>query len=59
MFLKTFEKGIRKGICLSIKRSAKANYKYVKDHDKNKESSYLKYWMQIIYLAGQCRKSCQ
>ena len=38
------EKGIRGGICHSIYRYAKANNKYMKDYDKNKESSYLKYW---------------
>ena len=38
------EKGIRGEICHSIKRYAKANNKYIKDYDKNKESSYLKYW---------------
>ena len=38
------EKGIRGGICHVIHRYAKANNKYVKDYDKNKESSYLKYW---------------
>ena len=38
------EKGIREGICHSINRYAKANHKYIKDYDKNKESSYLKYW---------------
>ena len=38
------EKGIRRGICHSIYRYAKANNKYMKDYDKNKESSYLKYW---------------
>ena len=38
------EKGIREGICRSIKRYAKPNNKYMKDYDKNKESSYLKYW---------------
>ena len=37
------EKGIR-GLCHSINRYAKANNKYVKDYNKNKESSYLKYW---------------
>ena len=32
------EKGIRGGICLAIGRYVKANKKYVKDYDKNKES---------------------
>ena len=38
------EKGIEGGICHAIHRYAKANNKYMKDYDKNKESSYLKYW---------------
>ena len=38
------EKGIRGGICHTIHRYSKANKKYLKDCDKNKESSYLKYW---------------
>ena len=38
------EKGIRGGICNSTNKQAKANNKYMKDYDKNKESSYLKYW---------------
>ena len=38
------EKGIRGGICNSTNKQAKANHKYMKDYDKNKESSYLKYW---------------
>ena len=33
------EKGIRGGICYAIHRYAKANNKYMKDCDKNKESS--------------------
>ena len=37
------EKGIRGGLCHSIYRYAKTNNKYVKDYDKNKESSYLQY----------------
>ena len=37
-------KGINGGICQSIYRYAKANNKYMKDYDKNKESSYLQYW---------------
>ena len=38
------EKGIRWGICHAIHRYAKANNKYMKDNDKRKESSNLKYW---------------
>ena len=38
------EKGIRVGICHSIYQYTKANNKYMKDYDKNKESLYLQYW---------------
>ena len=38
------EKGIRGGICDSIYQYAKANNKYMKDCDENKESSYIQYW---------------
>ena len=38
------EKGIRGRICNTIHQYAKANNKYMKDYDKTKESSYLKYW---------------
>ena len=37
------EEGIRGGICHSIHRYAKANNKYMKKYDKNKESSYIQY----------------
>ena len=37
------EEGIRGGICHSIQRYAKANNKYMKNHDKSKESSYIQY----------------
>ena len=38
------QKGIRRGICHTIHRYAKANNKYMKDYDKNKELLYLKCW---------------
>ena len=38
------EQGIKGGICHSIYRYAKANNKYMKYCDKNKELSYLQYW---------------
>ena len=37
------EEGIRGGICHAIHRHAKANNKYMKIYDKNKESSYIQY----------------
>ena len=37
------EKVIRRGICHSIYWYAKANNKYMKNYDKNKELSYLQY----------------
>ena len=41
--LLTIGEGIRGGICHTIHRYAKANDKYAKDYNKNKEFSYLKY----------------
>ena len=38
--LSMIEKGIRGGICHAIHRYAKANNKYMKIYDKNKDSSY-------------------
>ena len=38
--LSMIEKGIRGGICHAIHRYAKANNKYMKNYDKNKDSSY-------------------
>ena len=35
------KKGIRSRICHAIQRYAKANNKYLKNYDKNIESSYL------------------
>ena len=37
------EKGTRRRICHAINRHAKANIKYMKNFDKNIESSYLMY----------------
>ena len=37
------EKWIRGGICRAIHQYVKANNRYTKDFDKNKESSYFKY----------------
>ena len=38
------KKSIRGGISHSVYRYAKANNKYMKDYDKNKETSYLQHW---------------
>ena len=38
------EKSIRGRICYYIYRYANDNNKYMKNCDKNKESSYLQYW---------------
>ena len=37
------EKGIREGICQATHRYAKANNKYMKNYDKNIESSCIEY----------------
>ena len=50
MFL-MIEKDIRGGICHSIYRYAKANNNYMKDYDRNKESSNLIY-CDVNYLFG-------
>ena len=36
-----FEEGTRGGMCQATCRYAKAKNKYMKNHDKNKESTYL------------------
>ena len=37
------EKYIRSRICYAIHQYVKANNKYIKDHDEDKEYSYLNY----------------
>ena len=37
------EKGTRSGICQAVHRYAKANNKFMKNYDKNNESSYIEY----------------
>ena len=37
------EEGVRGGICHAIHRHAKANNKYMKNYDKNEESSCIQY----------------
>ena len=41
--LRMFEEGIRGGMCQATHRYAKVNNKYLNNHDKNNESSYLEY----------------
>ena len=41
--LLTFEDGTREGMCIAIHRYAKANNKYMKNYNKNVESSFLDY----------------
>ena len=56
MLLKA-EKSIRERICDAIYRYAKANNKYMKDYDKNKESSYLNYWDVNNLYGWACHKA--
>ena len=51
------EKGIKGGICHASHRYAKANSKYMKDYDKNKETSYLNHWdVNNIYGRAMSQK---
>ena len=50
------EKGTRGGICQAIHRYAKANNKYMIDHNKDKELSYSMYWVQTNLTERNIRK---
>ena len=51
------EKGITGRICQANQWYAKANNKFLKYYDKNKESSYLKYWHVFIWLSNVAKAS--
>ena len=42
--LSMVRKCVQAGICPAIYKCVKANKKYIKNHDRNKESSYFQYW---------------
>ena len=51
------EKGIKVEICHSIYQYTKANNKYMKDYDKNKESLYLQYYdLNNLYSQAMSQK---
>ena len=53
----TFENGIRGGICNVVQKDAKANNKYMKNCEKNVESSFLAYLdANNLYGVPMCEK---
>ena len=51
------EKGIRRRICCSIYQYSKANNKYIKGYDKNKELSNFQYWdVNNLYVWAMSQK---
>ena len=57
--LLTVERRIRGRICHVTHRCAKANNKYMKEYDKYKKSSYIKYWdiNKFIWLGNPAKAS--
>ena len=54
------EKVIRGGICHGIHGYVKANYKYMTDYDRKKESLYLNYWdVNNIYGQNITKVACK
>ena len=51
-----FEEAIRGGMCQATHRYAKANNKYINNHDKNKESSYLEFLDANNLYVWECHK---
>ena len=55
--LMMFEEGTRGGMCQATYRYAKANNKYMKNYDKNKESTFLIYDdANNLYGWPRCKK---
>ena len=52
------EKGIRGGKSHAIHRYAEGYDKYLKNYDKNKESSYIQFLDAKNCMDGQCLKNC-